>query len=187
MAGSADVSLAIGLEDITLLECVFHAEAPITGRDLERRLLVRNPSRQFTLDVKRRCNVLRANVSIQFGLFDRKEKVNVPDLGLQPFEVVHFGLIAGVVVSSPLMGEATIAPQHLAGFKGPEAHRDASMERAMRLEAIKAAYGMATAKLLELSSMSPIDRVTLPLIDTEEIYDDMSIQEDGKAVEGSAL
>lgn len=174
MTDRTDVSLAIGLEDITLLECVFHAEAPIEGRDLERRLLIRNPSKQLTFDVKRRRNVLRANVSIQFGLFDRKEKVNVPDLGLQPFEVVHFSLIAGIVVSSPLMGDAVIAPQHLAGDEAPEARRDSNMERAMRLEAIRAAYGLATTKLFELSSMSPIDRITLPLIDTEEIYDDIS-------------
>ncbi|WP_346675645.1 hypothetical protein [Enorma phocaeensis] len=173
MSDQTDISLAFELEDITLLECVYHAEAPIQGRELDRRLLVQNPGKRFSLDVKRRKNVLRANVSVQFGLFDRKEKVNIPDAGLQPLEVVHFGLVAGVVVTAPIMGGEAIAPRHLAGDKTPEAHRDEKMERGMRVEAIKAAYGLATSKLLELSAMSPIGSIMLPLIDTDEIFDDI--------------
>lgn len=173
MAEQPDISLAINLEDLTLLDCRFHAEAPIEGRTLDRRLLVTNPGKRFTLDVKNRKNVLRANVDIQFGLFDREEKVNVPDLGLQPLEVVHFGATVGVVVTAPIMGEEAIAPRHLAGDKTPETHRDEKMERIMRVEAIKAAYGVATSKLFELSSMSPLGVLVLPLIDGDEILDDI--------------
>lgn len=173
MSDQTDISLVFELEDITLLECVYHTEAPIQGRELDRRLLVQNPGKRFNLDVKRRKNVLRANVSVQFGLFDRKEKVNIPDAGLQPLEVVHFGLVAGVVVTAPIMGGEAIAPKHLAGDKAPETHRDEKMERGMRVEAIKAAYGLATSKLLELSAMSPVGSIMLPLIDTDEIFDDI--------------
>ena len=86
---------------------------------------------------------------------------------------MHFGLVAGVVVTAPIMGGEAIAPRHLAGDKTPEAHRDEKMERGMRVEAIKAAYGLATSKLLELSAMSPIGSIMLPLIDTDEIFDDI--------------
>ena len=60
MAEQTDISLAFELEDITLLECVYHAEAPIQGREIDRRLLVQNPGKRFSLDVKRRRNVLRS-------------------------------------------------------------------------------------------------------------------------------
>lgn len=173
----ADISLAMDLEDMTLLECVFQAPAPIEGRSLDRRLLVQNPGKKFSLDVKRRKNVLRAMVEIQFGLFDKKEKVNVPDLGMQPLELVHFSLTAGVVVTAPLMGDEAIAPRHLAGSKAPEEHRDEKMERAMRIEAIKAAYSLASTKLFELSSASPIGSMLLPLIDSDEILDDITRRE----------
>lgn len=174
---SADVSLAISLEDLSLLNCSFQAEAPIVGRDLERRLLIRSPQKRFSLDVKRRKNVLHTMVDIQFGLFDVHEKVHVPELGAQALEVVHFGLTAGAVVTAPLMGDDAIAPRHLAGSEAPADHRDKSMERAMRLEAIKAAYGLATAKVLEMSSMSPAGSLVLPLIDYDEILDDISRKE----------
>lgn len=174
---STDVSLAISLEDLTLLDCTYHAEAPIEGRNLERRLLVRSPQKRFSLDVKRRKNVLHTMVDIQFGLFDLHEKVHVPELGSQPLEAVHFGLVAGAVITAPLMGENSIAPRHLAGSSTPEDHRDANMERAMRIEAIKAVYGLATGKILEMSSMSPAGALVLPLIDYDEILDDISKHE----------
>ena len=172
-----DISLAMDLEDITLLECSLQAPAPIEGRSLDRRFLILNPGKKFSLDVKRRKNVLRAMVEIHFGLFDQKEKVNVPDVGMQPLELVHFNLAAGVVITSPLMGEEAIAPRHLAGSKAPEEHRDEKMERVMRIEAIKAAYSLASSKLLELSSMSPIGPTLLPLIDSDEILDDITRRE----------
>lgn len=177
MVEQTDVSLAMDLEDITLLGCSFSAEAPIQGRELNRQLVVNNPAKQFTVDVKRRRNVLRAMVDIQFGLFDNREKENIPEHGLQQLQVFHFGLAVGVVVTAPIMGEDAIAPRHLASSKDPKEYRDENIERAMRIEAIKAAYGMATSKLVELSSMSPVGTLVLPLIDTDEILDDIARRE----------
>lgn len=177
MSDQTDISLAMDLEDIMLLGCSFSAEAPIQGRELDRRMAITNPGKQFTLDVKRRKNVLRAMVDIQFGLFDRKEKASIPDGGVQPLEVVHFGLAAGVVITAPIMGDDAIAPRHLANSKAPKEYRDEKMERAMRVEAIKAAYALATSKMVELSAMSPVGSLVLPLIDTDEILDDITRRE----------
>lgn len=177
MGDSSDISLAMSLEDLTLLECVFHVEAPMKEAALDRKLLIQNPDKRFTLDVKGRKNVLRAMIEVQFGLFDPKTPVKMPDQSEQLLEVVHFGLIAGVVITSPIMGDAAIAPRHLAGSKAPETHRDEKMERAMRVEAVKAAYSLASAKLLELSGMSPLGPLTLPLIDGDEILDDITRRE----------
>lgn len=173
MSNSTDISLAMSVEDLTLLECVFHAEAPIEGKELQRKLLVQNPDKRFSLDVKRRKNVLRAMIVVQFGLFDESAKV-VADGDERPLEVVHFGLTAGAVVSAPLMGDAAIAPRHLAGSKAPETHRDEKMERAMRVEAIKAVYGIAMSKMIEMSAMSPLGSIVLPLLDADELLDDIS-------------
>ena len=177
MCEAPDISLAMSLEDLTLLECAFHAEAPLQDRSLDRKLLIQNPDKRFTLDVKNRKNVLRAMIEVQFGLFDPQTKVKMPDQSERPFEVVHFGLVAGVVITSPIMGDAAFAPRHLAGSKAPETHRDENMERAMRVEAVKAAYSLASSKLLELSAMSPLGPLTLPLIDGDEILDDISRRE----------
>ena len=43
----------------------------------------------------------------------------------------------------------------------------------MRLEAIKAGYAFATSKLAEMSAMSPMGTVMLPLIDADEILIDI--------------
>ena len=53
------------------------------------------------------------------------------------------------------------------------AQRDKKMEHAMRLEAIKAGYAFATSKLAEMSAMSPMGTVMLPLIDADEILIDI--------------
>lgn len=180
MGNHSDISLAMSVEDLTLLECAFHAEAPLGERALDRKLLVQNPDRRFSLDVKRRKNVLRAMIDVQFGLFDENTKVMM-DGKEEPLEVVHFGLIAGVVVSSPLMGDAAIAPRHLAGSKAPETHRDEKMERAMRVEAIKAVYSLAMSKMVEMSAMSPLGTIVLPLLDADELLDDISKKDEERA------
>lgn len=173
MREGADISLAMHLEDVTILECIFHAEASTEGRNLEQRFFVDSPERRFTLDVKRRKNVLRAMVGIQFALLDKEEMIEIPDMGERPLEIMHFGLVAGIVISSPLLGDSAIAPMHLAGEKTAEDRRDEKMERAMLVEAIKTACGLATTKLAEMSAMSPTGSIMLPLIDSEEMLDDL--------------
>lgn len=177
MNDNVDIALAMCLEDLTLLDCSFHAAASLKGRTLERKLFVGNPEKRFSLDVKQRKNVLQATVNIQFDLVDHFDERAQGDL-----EVMHFGIVGGAVISAPIMGDAAIAPRHLAGADKPEDHRDQAMERAMRLEAIKAVYSMAIGKLAELSSMSPLGLITLPLIDSDEMLDDIVKRERDSSV-----
>ena len=166
----SDISLAMRVDDISLIECVFHA-APVSGRSGESRLAITNPEKHFSLDVKNRQNVLRAMVAVQFGIADPSapagEKGEIP-------EFLHFGMLVGVVATSPLMGEAAIAARHMAGSEdSAAAQRDKKMEHAMRLEAIKTAYAFATSKLAEMSAMSPMGVMVLPLIDADQILIDI--------------
>lgn len=178
MEETTDISLAIDLEDLTLLENIFHVEAPIANRGLDRQLMITTPDKHFSLDVQRRKNILRCMVNVQFGLFDRNEKIpaGYPGEG-NPLEVVHFGMVCGVVVSSPILDGEAIAPKHLAGNKAPETHRDEKMEHNMRAEAIKAAYGLAISRMAEQSALSPLGAIMMPLIDADEILDDITRSE----------
>ena len=178
MDKDADISLAMNLEDLTLLDCYFHAAAPIEGRELERQLFVGNPEKRFSLDVRQRKNLLQATINIQFGLVDHSDERSGGD-----FEAMHFGLVAGVVISAPIMGEVAITPRHLSGAGEPWQYRDKTMERNMRVEAIKSVYGLATGKLVELSSMSPLGSITLPLIDSDALFEDIAKREQGESDE----
>ena len=165
-----DISLAMRVDDLSLIECVFHA-APVAERTGESRLAITNPDKRFSLDVKNRQNVLRAMVGIQFGIADPSAPAG--EQGEHP-EFLHFGALVGVVVTSPIMGDAAIAARHMAGSEeSAAAQRDKKMEHAMRLEAIKAGYAFATSKLAEMSAMSPMGTVMLPLIDAAEILIDI--------------
>lgn len=165
-----DISLAMRVDDLSLIECVFHA-APVAERTGESRLAITNPDKRFSLDVKNRQNVLRAMVGVQFGIADPSAPAG--EQGERP-EFLHFGALVGVVVTSPIMGDAAIAARHMAGSEeSAAAQRDKKMEHAMRLEAIKAGYAFAASKLAEMSAMSPMGTVMLPLIDADEILIDI--------------
>lgn len=166
----SDISLAMRVDDLSLLECVFHA-APADGLSGESRLSITSPEKHFSLDVKNRQNVLRVMVAIEFGVADTSEPAGEKG---EVAEFLHFGALVGVVVTSPLMGEAAIAARHMAGSEDTAtAQRDKKMEHAMRLEAIKTAYAFATSKLAEMSAMSPMGTVMLPLIDADQILIDI--------------
>lgn len=164
-----DISMAIRLDDLSILECVFHTEAPLDQFEPQVRLLITNPDASFTFDTKARRTVLRSMVSVQYGLFAPMPTEDVPE-DAKPVELVHFDLIAGTVTSVPVMGEAVKAGRHMAGAaQDAEANRDQKMEHMLRLESIKAAYAYASGKLHELSSMSPVGPIMLPLIDADEL------------------
>lgn len=171
----ADISLAIDLTDLRLLDCVFQANAPLAGKTLHQELLVTNPIYRFSFDSKHRTNVLQSTVSVRFALVEGGTGDN---LGQEnDNEVFRFGVTAGVVLTAPLMEGEAIAGRHLSGADNPAASRDKKMERSMRVEAIKAVYSLALSKMVELSSMSPLGPITLPLIDADEILDDITKRE----------
>ena len=63
------------------------------------------------------------------------------------------------------------------------ARRDKKMEHSLRLESIKAAYAYASSKLLEMTSMSPLGPINLPLIDADELLLDIEKREAVKVPE----
>lgn len=167
-----DITLAIRIDDVALLECAFHASAPTEQGSPQSRLLVVNPQHDFSFDPKARRTTLHSLVSVQFGLADPSVQ---PDADGGVAEFLHFGLTAGVVASTPVLGAAPAAPRHMAGA-APEdgaAVRDEKMQHSMRVEAIKAAYALATAKAAEMTSMSPLGRIMLPAIDADALLDEL--------------
>lgn len=168
-----DISLAISMSDIRLLECVFQANAPLEGKTVHQEMLITNPQHRLTLDPGRRVNVLQSTVAIRFSLIEGKGKAANSGSGVSENELVRFGVTVGVVVDAPVFTGDAIAARHLATGASAEELREKNMERAMRVEAIKAAYALAMSKLAEFSSMSPLGLLALPLIDADEILDDM--------------
>lgn len=182
-----DIAMAIRLDDLAILESVFHTEAPLGDSQPDSRLLITNPNATFSFDVKSRRTVLRSLVSIQYGLFVPSSPDASAGNGVEGSELLHFALLAGAVVSVPVMGGAVkTGGRHMAGSSGQtdDSVRDKKMEHAMRVEAIKAAYGFASSQLSGLSSMSPLGRIMLPLIDADELL--VSIERDEGASGNSA-
>lgn len=166
-----DITLAIHIDDIALLESVFHAAAPSEEGTPQTHLMVVNPEHTFSFDAKERRTTLRSMVSVQFGLANPSAK---PDANGGIAEFLHFGLTVGVVASMPLLGDAPSGPRHMAGTTPDDTTlRDMNMRRSMRVEAIKVAYAMASSKLVEASSMSPLGRIVLPAIDADALLDEL--------------
>ena len=165
----SDISLAMRVDDLSLIECVFHAEPLPQDPAPKSHLLVSCPSRQSSVDAEHRRNVLRTMVSVRFGLTDPSSEG-----GDEPRDLLQLGVVVGVVVTSPLMGEAAIAARHMAGSEEDAvSQRDRKMLHSMLLEAIKSGYAFASSKMVELSSMSAAGPVMLPLIDADEILIDI--------------
>ena len=182
MIPSNDISLAIELQDTRLIECSFKVNRPFSGGSFDKKLVVASPDKNFSLDVPNRKNIFSTIVRIQFGLFKNltaKERIRLDAeaTGENLDELLHFGMSIGVVVSSPIMPDVDVTPRHLAGVGDGTRTQDNKMRRAMHVEAIKAAYSLATARLLDLSSVSMFGQVHLPLIDADVIYDDMERRE----------
>lgn len=170
MDGS-DITLAIRIDDLTLLESVFHTDAPVGEGAPLTRLSITNPQHDFAFDEKSQRTTLQAMVNVQFGMagIPPKEAAVLGD-GADPVEFLHFGLVAGVAASVAKVGDAVASARHMAGGESDaEAQRDRNTQHALRLEAIKATYALATSRLAEASSLSPLGRVVLPPIDADAL------------------
>lgn len=163
--GESDIMLAISVDDLTLLDCAFHTQAPQEGSAAHTRMGITNPGIQFSYDEKASRLVLRSTVDVQFGLVSVKA-------GSEPSphdpEFVHFGLTAGVAASVAAPNEAGTPARH-------------NLESALRLEALKAAYSLAIAKLAELSALSPMGKLILPALDTDALLADIQREQNAQA------
>lgn len=170
--GASDISLAMRVDDLTLLECVFSAE-PIPREPVPQgRLVVASPDHRLSLDVRARRNVLRARVQVDYALAVPGGGEGADGGGVR--EVLRFGVVVGVVVTTPVLGDAAVSARHMAGAERDAAvERDRAMERSLRLEAIKAGHAFAQAKLAEMSALSPAGPVMLPLVDADQILLDI--------------
>ena len=75
------------------------------------------------------------------------------------------------------MGDEVITARHMAGQDDARSRRNNKMAHALRLEAIKAAHGFASAKLVELSCVSGAPKLILPSIDADALLRDIEQQE----------
>ena len=164
-----DIGLAIRVDDITLLKFFFEAQKPVAS-DAKVAMLITNPESSFSVDEDFHRLVLRAVVVVRYELGkDAGSKSSNPDS--------LFGMTLGIVVSAPAMGETAVSARHMAGNDDAVVRLDSKMAHALRLEAIKAGHSFASAKLAEMSALSPSPKVLLPVIDTDELLLDLEKQE----------
>lgn len=168
-----DISLAVNVDNIVMLESIFHTEKlPSDGAQMNLGIL--NPENRFDVDIKAHRTVLRATVSIQYAIADKEDLAALEQDGNVMPSPLFFNMLLGVTVSTPFMGEAPAQARHMAGAEvSDEEARDKHMERVMRVEAIKAAHAFALARLAEASALSPLGTIVLPLIDADEILVDI--------------
>lgn len=172
-----DIALAIRIDDISLLESVFQAQKPVSN-DAKVAMLINNPENAFSVDDEAHRLVLRSVVTVRYELGS-----NAGTEDSDPDSL--FGMTLGVVASVPAMGDAAVAARHMAGNDDAVARRDNKMAHALRLEAIKAGHAFASAKLAELSALSPSPKVLLPAIDADELLRDLEKQEIDLQFQGS--
>lgn len=164
--------MAISLTDLKLVDTYFHTNQP-TESQLQSHISVSLPNAQFNTDKENGLLGLDALVSVQFILFngDVPAAISQDDLNSA---VISYGIALGVTVTAPLMGDAIAVGKHaVRGEDDLETERDKRMERNMKLEAVRAAYGMASSRLLELSSLSPFGGIHMPLVDADELLRDI--------------
>lgn len=164
-----DIALAIRIDDISLLEAVFQAQKPVS-KDAKVAMLINCPENNFNVDDEAHRLVLRSVVTVRYEL-----GANAGSEESDPDSL--FGMTLGVVASVSAMGDAAVAARHMAGNDDAVARRDNKMAHALRLEAIKAGHAFASAKLAELSALSPSPKVLLPAIDADELLHDLEKQE----------
>ncbi|WP_322155575.1 hypothetical protein [Paratractidigestivibacter sp.] len=163
--GDTDITLAIRVDDITLLEQAFKAVKPMSQAS-GIAMSIDNPESVFDFDAENKRTVLRAVVTIRL---EAGENAGKPDSD----PALVFGTTLGVVTSVAAMESTAGAARPMAGGDDPEARRDDKMSRSLLLEAIKAAHGFASAKLAELSSLSPTPKILLPAIDADTLLIDL--------------
>ena len=156
----ADITLATRIDDVSLLEVFYKAQKPVAAESTIA-MSIDNPECVFESDVEHGRSVLRAVVNVRFEI---DENAGRPG----PDPAIVFGTDLGVVASVASMGEAV---------NPTESERGGRIARSLRLEAIKAAHGFASAKLAELSSISPAPKLLLPAIDADALLADLERQQ----------
>lgn len=166
---NSDISLAIRIDDITLLELVFQANEAVTD-DSTVSMSIENTQSDFDIDDESKRQLLRSVITVRFELVNNGRPSDSSP-------AVVFGATIGVFASVPVMGDAVVAARHMAGSDDARSRRDNKMGHALRLEAIKAAHGFAGAKLMGLSCESAMPKLIFPSIDADALLRDIERQE----------
>lgn len=165
----SDISLAIRIDDVSLLELAFQANEAVAG-DSTVSMSIENPQCDFDIDRESKRQLLRSVVTVRFELVNNGRPADQAP-------AVVFGTTIGVIASVPVMGDAVVVARHMAGKDDARSRRDNKMAHALRLEAIKEAHGFASAKLVGLSSESATPKLILPSIDADALLRDIEKQE----------
>lgn len=162
--------LAISLDQVALVDEFFHINAP-TADGLQTTLSVTNPERKMEIDREASRLRLHAVVGVHFLMFNGP----VPE---QPTQdqidraVISFGCATEITVSSGVMSSSIPVGRHSTWNGGDvESERDKHMEHNMLLEAVRAAYGLASSRMLQATSLSMLGPVPMPFVDYDALLD----------------
>lgn len=164
--------LAISLDSLSLIDTYFHINKP-TVENLQSNVAASIPQHQLEVTREDSRMHLHALVSVQFMLFNGMVPSEIRQEDLDN-AVLSFGTAVEVSVGSPILGDAIPAGKHAAITEDDlTTERDKRMERNMMLEALKAAYSFASTRLLEMSALSPLGSIPMPLVDADELLRDI--------------
>lgn len=163
------IDLAISLDQIHLVDEFFHINAP-TASGMQTTLSVTCPKRKFEVDREAGRLRLHAVVGVHFLMFNGP----VPEHPTQEQidgAVISFGCAAEPTVSSGVLSSSIPTGKHSTWVGDPESERDRNMERNMLLEAVRAAYALASSRMLQATSISPLGPVNMPFVDYDALLD----------------
>lgn len=163
---------AINLDDLKLIDTFFHVNQP-KSTNLQSKLAVSVPRRQREQDDANGRHRLHALVSVQFLLFnDAAPEELTPDNVAEA--VISFGAAMDISVSCAYMGKAIPGAKHSTASKQDiELARNKRMEDNMLLEALRCGYAFASSRMLEVSSLSPLGAIPMPLVDADALLRDI--------------
>lgn len=154
-----DITLAIRIEDMCVLEETFQTRPPKPGPQISSGLGVTVPQVEYHKEKEAGADLVRSTVSIRYSLMDSET-----DAG----ECLRFGLTAEVTDSVPSLNS------------GAHSVSQKNIEHALLREAVSTAYGLATSRLLDVSALSPFGKVYMPTIDGDALLRDIQARGDLK-------
>lgn len=164
--------LAISLDHIKLVDTFFHINRPGTA-DLQSKIAVTLPQIQKGVDIEARRIRVHAIASIQFFLFGGEAPAELTSENASD-AVVSFGAAMDVAASSPYVGPVIPVGKHSArSGLDVDDERDRQIYDNITLEILKSAYSFASARLLEVSGLSPFGAISMPLMDPDEMMDEI--------------
>lgn len=172
MSEEKSFDLAISLDSIKLVDTFFHLNP--TSRDkLRSQLSLSVPLKKIQRDDKSQRLSLHSAVSIRYMLVEENPtNADLSDGQIPPS--LSFGVALNVTVGTSFLSNTIFLGKHSSWSSTDfKAERDKRMAQSLLLEALKAGYSFASTRLIEVSSLSPMGSLTLPLPDYDEILKDI--------------